>query len=157
MYAARKGLETALITKFIGGQVVWTSHIENYMGFHMVSSEGLIEKFQEQVQEYPVHQLLGKTASKIRADGNEFAVEVEDSDTLHSKSVIVATGKRPKRLGVPNEAKLVGRGVSIELCAETMKAHGWKRADVLPEVKIVGGVCPRIVELERQGYVYMRP
>jgi accessory colonization factor AcfC len=60
----------------------------------------------------------------------------------------------------PNAAliqELVGRGVSIELCAETMKGHGWKRTDVLPEVRIVGGVCQRIVELERQGYVYMRP
>ena len=127
VHAARKGLETVLITKFIGGQIVWTSHVENYMGFHMVSSEGLIEKFQEQVQEYPVHQLLGKTASKIRADGNEFAVEVEDSDTLHSKSVIVATGKRPKRLGVPNEAKLVGRGVSY---GATCDAPFFKGKDV---------------------------
>ena len=127
VHAARKGLETVLTTKFIGRQIVWTSHVENYMGFHMVSSEGLIEKFQEQVQEYPVHQLLGKTASKIRADGNEFAVEVEDSDTLHSKSVIVATGKRPKRPGVPNEAKLVGRGVSY--CA-TCDAPFFKGKDV---------------------------
>ena len=54
-------------------------------------------------------------------------------------------------------ADLVKWGVSIELCAQTMKQHGWKHADVLPGVKIVAGVCPRIVELERQGYVYMRP
>jgi len=52
---------------------------------------------------------------------------VEDSDTLHSKSVIVATGKRPKRLGVPNEAKLVGRGVSY--CA-TCDAAFFKGKDV---------------------------
>lgn len=53
--------------------------------------------------------------------------------------------------------ELVDKGVGIELCAETMKAHGWKRADVLPGVRIVAGVCPRIVELERRGYVYLRP
>jgi intracellular sulfur oxidation DsrE/DsrF family protein len=53
--------------------------------------------------------------------------------------------------------ELVGKGVGIELCAQTMKAHGWKRADILPEVGIVSSVCARIVELERQGYVYMRP
>ena len=52
---------------------------------------------------------------------------------------------------------LVEWGVSIELCAQAMKQYEWKRADILPEVKIVTGVCPRIVELERQGYVYMKP
>jgi len=127
IYAARKGLETALVTKFIGGQVVWTSRIENYMGFHMVSGDGLIEKFQEQVQEYPIDQLIGKTASKVSAQGRNFAVDVEESETLRSKSVIVTTGKRPKRLGVPNEAKLVGRGVSY--CA-TCDAPFFKGKDV---------------------------
>ena len=61
--------------------------------------------------------------------------------------------------GNPNRTvirDLVEWGVSIELCAKTMKRHGWKRSDILPEVKIVTGVCPRIVDLERQGYVYMR-
>ena len=53
--------------------------------------------------------------------------------------------------------ELVDKGVGIELCAQTMKAHGWKRADILPEVRIVGSVCARIVKLERQGYVYLRP
>ena len=52
---------------------------------------------------------------------------------------------------------LIERGVSIELCARTMKRNGWKRADILPEVKVVSGVCARIVELERRGYVYMGP
>ncbi len=52
---------------------------------------------------------------------------------------------------------LIERGVSIELCARSMKQNGWKRADILPEVKIVSGVCARVVELGRQGYVYMGP
>ena len=63
-------------------------------------------------------------------------------------------GPNPNRLLIQ---ELVQEGVSIELCAETMKAHGWKRADILSEVRVVGGVCARIVELERQGYVYLRP
>jgi len=127
VYAARKGLRTALVTKFIGGQTVWTARVENYMGFHMISSEDLIGKFQEQVEEYPIEQLIGKTVSKISSEGVNFAVEVEDDDTLHTKSVIVATGKRPKRLGVPNEAELVGRGVSY--CA-TCDAPFFKGRDV---------------------------
>ena len=52
---------------------------------------------------------------------------------------------------------LVERGVSIELCAVTMKRNGRARANILPEVTIVSGVCARVVELEHQGYVYMGP
>jgi len=63
-------------------------------------------------------------------------------------------GPNPNRLLIQ---ELVQEGVSIELCAETMKAHGWKRADILPGVRVVGSVCARIVELERQGHVYLRP
>ena len=52
---------------------------------------------------------------------------------------------------------LIKRGVSIELCARSMGQDGWKRTDILPEVKIVSGVCARVVDLGRQGYVYMGP
>ncbi|UCE61792.1 MAG: hypothetical protein JSU63_08595, partial [Phycisphaerales bacterium] len=52
---------------------------------------------------------------------------------------------------------LVERGVSIELCARTMRRNGWVRGNILPEVKIVSSVCARVVELGHQGYVYMGP
>ena len=76
---------------------------------------------------------------------------------LQDESYSAFTGRQGPN---PNRAlirEFADKGVGIELCAETMKAYGWKRADVLPEVRIVGSVCARIVELERQGYVYLRP
>ncbi len=65
-----------------------------------------------------------------------------------------------KEGGNPNRPvirDLVDWGVGLELCAQTMKRRGWKRADILPDVKIVSGVCPRVVELGRRGYVYVGP
>jgi accessory colonization factor AcfC len=62
--------------------------------------------------------------------------------------------------GNPNSSlilDLIAGGVSVELCARTMKCNGWKRGDILPQVKIVSGTCARIVELERRGYVYVGP
>ena len=47
-------------------------------------------------------------------------------------------------------------GVSVELCAKTMAERGWKKEDVLPDVKVVVGACPRIVDLQLQGYAYWR-
>ena len=49
---------------------------------------------------------------------------------------------------------LVQAGVSVEVCAQSMAQHKWTRTDILPAVKIVSAVCPRVVELERRGYVY---
>lgn len=61
--------------------------------------------------------------------------------------------------GNPNKSvvqELVGLGVSVELCGQTMKEHGWTKQDVLPGVKIVVGAYPRIIDLELQGYAYIR-
>lgn len=51
---------------------------------------------------------------------------------------------------------LVKNGVSIELCAQTMNNNGWEFEDILPEVKIVVGAYPRIIDLQMQGYAYIR-
>ncbi len=59
----------------------------------------------------------------------------------------------------PNEAiigELAKLGVSVELCGETMKKHGWTKEDLLPGVKIVPNAYPRIIDLELQGYAYIR-
>jgi intracellular sulfur oxidation DsrE/DsrF family protein len=52
--------------------------------------------------------------------------------------------------------RLLDRNISIELCAQTMKSHGWKADDVLPGVIIVIGAYPRIIDLQHQGYAYIR-
>lgn len=51
---------------------------------------------------------------------------------------------------------LVDRGVHVEIGADTLKAHGLSNDDVLPEVDIVVGAEPRIVDLELSGYAYLR-
>jgi len=59
----------------------------------------------------------------------------------------------------PNKAiveRLIQRGVSVELCAQTMKSHGWKAEDVLPGVTLVIGAYPRIIDLQQRGCAYIR-
>jgi len=61
--------------------------------------------------------------------------------------------------GNPNKViirELVAMGVSLELCGQTMKSQGWSQNDVLPEVKIVLGAYPRIIDLQMQGYAYIK-
>ena len=54
-------------------------------------------------------------------------------------------------------AKLIGQGVSVELCIVTMEMHGWTETDLLPGVAVIYvGAYPRITDLQYQGYKYIR-
>lgn len=53
-------------------------------------------------------------------------------------------------------AELQRRGVHLEICASTMENNGWKPSDILPDVVIVVGAYPRIIDLQLRGYAYIR-
>ena len=73
-------------------------------------------------------------------------------DALYNKIEETDTGN-PNKATIRNFVK---QGVSIELCAQTMKSHGWVSEDILSEVKVVVGAYPRIIDLQMQGYAYIR-
>ena len=52
VYAARKKLKTLIISKDIGGQAAWSSDIENYLGFSMITGPELVKKFEEHLEEF---------------------------------------------------------------------------------------------------------
>jgi len=54
-------------------------------------------------------------------------------------------------------AALIAAGVEIEECGQTMKAQGWKNADLLPGIKVNAGANFRIIELVQDGYVQIQP
>jgi alkyl hydroperoxide reductase subunit F len=111
VYAGRKKMSALLIGKHYGGQAAWASEIENYMGFQYVTGTELMQKFKEQVEKYPVEQKQGEVV-KVSRENGQFTVKTKTGEVFGSKSVIVATGKFPRRLNVPGEGKLTNRGVS---------------------------------------------
>lgn len=111
VYAARKQLNILLVTEDFGGQPMWTLGIENYMGYQFVTGPELMAKFQEQVEKFPI-QTEYEAVKKIEILNNgTFAVVTADHEYA-TKTVIVASGKRPKRLQVPGESQFIGRGIS---------------------------------------------
>lgn len=112
VYAARKKIDTLLLSKDHGGQVMWTSGVENYMGYQFIEGFELIQKFEEQVRQFPIEQKNGQEASAVSRQGEGFEVKTEHNESYQTKVVIVATGKRPRQLGVPGEENLRGRGVT---------------------------------------------
>ena len=111
VYCARKKLNTAIISKDIGGQVAWTMGIENYPGFQFITGKELTAKFQEQVQQFQVPIVLDEVRGIEQGQGS-FTVVTAGGRRIDARTVIIATGKRPRELGLPNERALVGRGVS---------------------------------------------
>ncbi|MBC8015008.1 MAG: FAD-dependent oxidoreductase [Sporomusaceae bacterium] len=131
VYAARKKMDTLLLTKELGGQLMWTKEIENYMGYQFISGPELMGKFEEQVKRFAVKTQYEEVIEvAVQGDGT-FIVKTEDGE-YQSKTVILAPGKRSRLLGVPGETEFAGRGVSY--CAT---CDGPLFADKI--VAVVGG------------------
>ena len=112
VYAARKRLNTLLVTSDIGGQVNWTTGVENYLGYQFIEGADLIAKFQQQVNQFPIDQKIGTKVTQIKKIENGFEVVSESGDKFRGKVVLLASGKRPRRLNVAGEIELTGRGVT---------------------------------------------
>ena len=112
VYAARKRLKTLLVSVDIGGQVNNTLGIENYLGYQFIEGPELIDKFQTQVSQFPIDQKIGEKVSRLEKIDGGFEAISETGDKYQTRAVIFATGKRPRKLNVPGEAELAGRGVT---------------------------------------------
>jgi alkyl hydroperoxide reductase subunit F len=111
VYCMRKGVDTAVIVNHIGGQVAETSSIENYMGYRYVNGVELVEKFREQVQQFSIGYDEGNAVETIE-DGPIKKVMLKDGRIVKGKTLIIASGKSWRKLGVPGEQRLTGKGVA---------------------------------------------
>ena len=112
IYLVRKGVVTGVIAQSLGGQVAWTAGIENYPGYRLIDGAALVERFREQVEEFSPDLALGLEISAVSLAGGLFRVRAGGGEYA-ARTVIVATGKRPRLLGVPGEQRLLGRGVAF--------------------------------------------
>ena len=111
IYARRAGKHVLLVEKNVfGGQVTYSPKIENYPGFVSLSGNELAEKMTEQMLELGA-EALPATVLSIRDAGYTKYVMTDDGE-YETKSIILATGSRHRHLGVPNEERLIGHGVS---------------------------------------------
>jgi alkyl hydroperoxide reductase subunit F len=112
VYAARKLLRTLLITIDIGGQVLWTSGVENYLGYQFIQGDELISKFQSQVDQFPIDHKIGARVTQVKKIEGGFELLSENLEKFQGKALVLASGKRPRRLKVEGETEFTGRGVT---------------------------------------------
>lgn len=115
IYAVRKNLKVLTLTKDIGGQAALSGDIENYLGFSLITGAELAAKFREEVENFKDDGLQikeGEEVLSISGHDPDFLVKTNLSE-YHSKTVIIASGRIPKMLGVPGEKEFLGKGVAV--------------------------------------------
>lgn len=112
IYASRGAVSTALIDiSMMGGQPSNYLELENYPGFPIIGGFELMEKFEEHADKFGVHKFPMQEIEKIDLTSSPKVILTKEGE-FRAKSVIIACGAQPMKLGVPGEKEFVGRGVS---------------------------------------------
>ena len=118
IYAYRAGIKFSIVDKFMaGGQIITTNEIDNYPGFYNnISGYDLMQNIINHVKKFGVEIFEFCEIKSIEIDKgslNKKIICTSESYQFSTKTLIFATGTSPKRLGVPGEAELIGRGISF--------------------------------------------
>ena len=111
IYSARKGLNVAMIGVKIGGQVLDTNEIENIIGTVLTTGAKFAETLEKHLKEHEIAFKEGHLVKEIKEDGKDKILVTDDGKSYKTKTVIVATGAKPRSLNIPGEAEYVGKGV----------------------------------------------
>ena len=112
LYAKRKGLNVLIIAKKPGGQLLNTSSVDNYLGFKELSGEALYEQFHEHVKTLDISEINDQNVIHIDKNKDVFYLSLEDGSVVKSKTILIATGSNPRKLGVKGEVEFSNAGVA---------------------------------------------
>jgi alkyl hydroperoxide reductase subunit F len=120
VYFARQKMKFLILTGHVGGQMIWSSDIEDYLGFHLLNGQDLVKQFRAHLADYEgtyeLHE--GEHVTNIqKSPPSEGGVEgvfqiVTEKSSYESKSVLIVTGTKRRELGVPGEKEFYGKGVT---------------------------------------------
>lgn len=160
LYASRANLKPIVYEGLQpGGQITQTTEIENFPGFpDGLTGMDLMEKFRDQALKFGA-EIKSKTISKVNFSERPFRCEDEDGNIIEADSVIVATGGSAKYLGLPDEQKYMGMGVSV--CA-TCDGFFYRKKTVAvvgggdtacEEALYLSGLCKKVYLIVRKDYL----
>lgn len=111
VYASVSKIDTFLITNDIGGQAIDTSKIKNYMGYDFISGPLLISKFKDQfLKEHYLSHKIGRVV-KIERHDEIFEMTTMEQEKYKANAVIIASGMKKRKLGIPGEEELQRKGI----------------------------------------------
>jgi alkyl hydroperoxide reductase subunit F len=131
VYAARKKMKLLVITKDIGGQTAWSGDIENYTGYQFVTGPDLVSKFEDHMKGYGITLKENEEAEVIKKKENAIYIKTNKSE-YEAKTLIIASGKRSRELGVPGEKEFKNKGITYCATCDGPLFSG-------KEVAVIGG------------------
>ena len=132
LYAARSGLETLVLEKLsAGGQMALSEQIDNYPGFDEgIDGFSLGERMRRGAERFGARTLLAEVTGAALAGANKTVITSAGAFT--AKAVVIATGARPRNLGIPGESAFEGRGAHYCAACDGMAYRG-------KTVAVIGG------------------
>ena len=131
LYGHRSGRDILIIERaFFGGQIISTSEIENYPGFTSIAGHSFASELYSQIADMDIPH-VSDDVSRIEADGDSWHI-ICSKGSYYCRSLIIATGTVSRKLGLPEEEKYIGHGLSY--CATCDGAFHKNKA-----VAVVGG------------------
>jgi len=157
LYAARANLKPLVLHgNTPGGQLTTTTEVENYPGFvEGIDGNQLIDNMTKQAERFGAEMQYG-TVTKVEP-GDPIRIYLEGATPLETKALIVATGARPRKLGISSEAKWWSKGVTS--CA-TCDGYFYRGKEVcvigggdsaMEEATFLTRYCPRVHIIHRRG------
>ena len=111
VYAARKRMYVLIITGDIGGQTSLSWDIENYLGYQFITGPELVEKFKEHLGQFEVKLKEDEKVTTIEKAGDIINIKTDKGDYT-AKTAIIASGRRPRKLGVQGEDDFKNKGIT---------------------------------------------
>ncbi len=112
LYCSRGGLDCAIVDlSALGGTPANYCEIENYLGFNRIDGAELCERFEEHINNFNVQKFPFEEIKSVELNSDIKKIVTFDKE-LFAKTIIIATGAKPKKLGVKGENEFYGKGVS---------------------------------------------
>jgi len=112
IYAKRASLSVLLIEKgVLGGQIVNSDEVENYLGYEHIGGAELSMKFSQHAQAYDLD-IVSQEVAEIVPGADYHTVKLANGDSYQACSIIMAMGGNPRKLNIPGEDEYYGKGVS---------------------------------------------
>jgi len=116
VYASRRNLKFAVVTKDIGGEVALSGEVENWPGIIQTTGFELAQEFKKHMMSYEPEVHEGFGVERIEQDGNTHIVHAKNGSgeekSFRTKTVLIGSGIHPRHLGIPGETELKGSGVT---------------------------------------------
>jgi len=153
IYSTRRALKTLVIGQELGGQISKTVMIENYPGIKTTGGLGLAMQMQEQLKSFGAEIVTAHVSTLKKSDKN-WQVDTAEGESYLAKTIILAFGLKKRKLGLENEEKFDGRGLSYCVNCDgpmfkdkvvTVVGGGNSGADA---VEFLAKICPQVYWLE---------